>query len=103
MSNKIKIVVTGGTGRFAKILKKYGKKYKYFYPLKKDLNILNRNLIKKFLKKSKPKYLLHLAGLSRPINIHKNQIQKSIDLNIIGTANLVNICSSLNIFAFSAQ
>ena len=97
MSNKIKIVVTGGTGRFAKILKKYGKKYKYIYPLKKDLNILNRDLIKKFLKKSKPKYLLHLAGLSRPINIHKNQIQKSIDLNIIGTANLVNICSSLNI------
>ena len=79
MSNKIKIVVTGGTGRFAKILKKYGKKYKYIYPLKKELNILNRNLIKKFLKKSKPKYLLHLAGLSRPINIHKNQIQKSFN------------------------
>ena len=52
MSNKIKIVVTGGTGRFAKILKKYGKKYKYIYPIKKDLNILNRDLIKKFLKKN---------------------------------------------------
>ena len=97
MSNKIKIVVTGGTGRFAKILKEHGKKYNYIYPNKKELNILNRYLIKKFLKKTKPKYLLHLAGLSRPINIHNAQIQKSIDLNIIGTANLVNICSSLNI------
>ena len=45
----------------------------------------------------KPKILIHLAGLSRPMNIHEKQICKSIDLNIIGTANIVKVCSELNI------
>ena len=35
---------------------------------------------------------MHLAGLSRPMTIHERMINKSIDLNIIGTANLVKIC-----------
>ena len=39
--------------------------------------------------KHKPDYILHLAGLSRPMNIHNKNISKSIDLNIIGTCNLV--------------
>ena len=38
-----------------------------------------------------------MAGLSRPMRIHEKQISKSIDLNIIGTANLVSVCSELNI------
>ena len=39
--------------------------------------------------------ILHTAGLSRPMNIHETNISKSIDLNIIGTANLVKICKNL--------
>jgi len=31
------------------------------------------------------------------MNIHEKQICKSIDLNIIGTANIVKVCSELNI------
>ena len=38
-----------------------------------------------------------MAGLSRPMNVHNKNIDKSIDLNIIGTANIVKICSLLNI------
>ena len=38
-----------------------------------------------------------MAGLSRPMEIHEKNINKSIDLNIIGTANIVKICSNLNI------
>ena len=39
------------------------------------------------------KYFLHLAGLSRPMEVHSKHINKSISLNIIGTANVVKICS----------
>ena len=39
---------------------------------------------------------MHLAGLSRPMSIHDTMINKSIDLNIIGTANLVKMCNSFN-------
>ena len=92
-----KIVVTGGTGRFAKSLKKIRTKYNFIYPSKKKLNISNTNSIFKFLKKTKPHAILHLAGLSRPMNNHDKNITKSINLNIIGTSNLVAICSKLNI------
>tara|TARA_B100000767_G_scaffold268165_1_gene288003 strand:- start:475 stop:1176 length:702 start_codon:yes stop_codon:yes gene_type:complete len=92
-----KVVITGGEGRFAKIFKRDNKQLNTFYPNKKELDILNLNSIKKYLKKNKPKYLIHAAGLSRPMNIHDRQISKSIDLNIIGTANIVKVCSELKI------
>ena len=92
-----KIVITGGDGRFAQILKKDNKKLNILYPSKKELNVLNINSINKYLKKNKPKYLIHAAALSRPMSIHDRQISKSIDLNIIGTANIVKVCSNLKI------
>ena len=94
---KNKIVVTGGSGRFAQSLKKIKSKYKFIYPSKNSLNIINLNSIKKFLKKEKPSSVLHLAALSRPMVQHDKKIINSINLNIIGTANLVNICSKLKI------
>ena len=97
MFNKKKIVVTGGSGRFAKTLKKIKCKYNFIYPEKTQLNICDLNSIRKYLKTTKPQSVLHLAGLSRPMIEHKKNIYKSINLNIIGTANLVNICSELKI------
>ena len=97
MINNNKIVVTGGSGRFAQSLKKIKSKYNFIYPSAKSLNIVNLNSIRKFLKKEKPSSVLHLAGLSRPMIQHDKDISKSINLNIIGTANLVNICSELKI------
>jgi dTDP-4-dehydrorhamnose reductase len=41
--------------------------------------------------------LIHAAGLSRPLKMHDDEISRSIDLNIIGTANIVKICSKLKI------
>jgi dTDP-4-dehydrorhamnose reductase len=92
-----KILVTGGDGRFASKLKKIKSKFNFIYFNKKKLNILNFTSILKVLKKQKPDYLLHLAGLSRPMNMHEKKISSSINLNIIGTANLVVACSRLNI------
>ena len=94
---KNRIVVTGGTGRFAFELKKIKNKYKLFFPKKNELNILKTKSIKNYLKSKKPKYLIHLAGLSRPMKMHEKFISKSIDLNIIGTANITKVCSDLNI------
>jgi dTDP-4-dehydrorhamnose reductase len=94
---KKRIVITGGDGRFAKVLNSKNKKLNILYPNKKTLNILSISSIEKYLKKTKPKYLIHAAGLSRPMNIHDKKISKSIDLNIIGTCNIVKICSNLKI------
>lgn len=85
------IIVTGSDGRFGKILKKLNKKF--IFRNKKQLNILSISSISKNLKKYNPTHLIHLAGLSRPMKIHEQNIQKSIDLNIIGTCNLVKEAS----------
>ena len=95
MSKMSKIVVTGGSGRFGALLKLNGKK-NYLFPSKMQLDILNLNSITKYLKKVKPKTLIHLAGLSRPLSIHENDVSKSIKLNIIGTSNVVIACKKFN-------
>ena len=92
-----KILITGGDGRFAKILKKNNKKLDLFFASKKQCNILNLNSIIRIVKKIKPKILIHCAGLSRPMNIHEKNISKSIDLNIIGTANITKVCKKHNV------
>ena len=92
-----KIVVTGGSGRFGKEIQKYKSRHKIFFPKSSELDILKIKKIKNYLSKKKPKILIHLAGLSRPMNVHNTNIAKSIDLNIIGTANVTKICEELNI------
>ncbi len=87
-----KIVVTGSDGRFAQELKKIKSKYNFIFRNKKQLNILSLKSINRNVKNFKPNYILHLAGLSRPMSIHEKQINKIIDLNIIGTCNLVKTC-----------
>jgi dTDP-4-dehydrorhamnose reductase len=97
MQLNYKIVVTGGSGRFGSILQKKYKSNKLLYPSKEQLDILSTESVEKYLKKTNPKILIHLAGLSRPMRIHDNNISKSINLNIIGTANIVKVCSKLKI------
>ena len=94
---KFKVVVSGGKGRFASILAKNSSTKHYFFPNKRTLNILNPTSIENYLNKTKPKYFIHAAALSRPMNIHDKNLSKSIDLNIIGTCNVVKICKKLKI------
>ena len=78
-----RVIVTGSDGRFGRVLQKLNKKF--IYRNKKQLNILSSKSIIKNFKKFKPKIVLHLAGLSRPMEVHEKNINKSIELNIIGT------------------
>ena len=100
-----RILVTGGEGRFAKILKNKKSKFKFIFRNKKQLNILSEISIKNNIKKFKPNYLLHLGGLSRPMKIHEKNVKRSISLNIIGTANIINACveKNLKIIHFSTS
>ena len=92
-----KIIITGGTGRFGFILKNNKTKHKLFFPNKRELDIKKLKTIKNYLALKKPNILIHLAGLSRPMNVHEKNIKKSIDLNIIGTANITKACEEKNV------
>ncbi len=91
------IIVTGGNGRFAKILKEKNKKLNLKFLNKSELNILDIKSIKKNFLKYKPKIVIHTAGLSRPMETHYKDIKRSINLNIIGTANIVKMCEIFKI------
>ena len=90
------ILVTGGNGKFAKVLKSKNKILNFYFATKKDCNILNINSIEKIIKKTKPKIIMHCAALSRPMNIHEKDIIRSIDINIIGTSNITKVCKKHN-------
>ena len=92
-----KIIVSGGEGRFAKELKKFKSQYNFFFRSKKQLNILIPSSIEANIKKFRPDAILHLAGMSRPMHMHEKNINLSIDLNVIGTANLVKACNKKKI------
>jgi dTDP-4-dehydrorhamnose reductase len=94
---KDKIIFTGGSGRFGKIFKSTYSLKNVFYPTKKDLDINNYISVKKFLKKIKPKIVIHAAGISRPMIIHDSNPKQSIQTNIIGTSNLTIVCIEMNI------
>ena len=91
------IIVTGGDGTFAKILKLKNKRLNLKFLSKKQLNILSTKSIENCLLKYKPQILIHTAGFSRTMEQHDINISKSIDLNIIGTANIVKNCKKFNI------
>ena len=97
MKKKYKIVFTGGSGRFGSVLKKIKTDHKILFPAKKDLNILSFTSIRKYLLKKKPDIFIHAAALSRPMDIHEKNINKSIDVNILGTANVTKACFEKNI------
>ena len=92
-----KIIFTGGSGRFGSIFKKIKSPHKIFFPSKKELDIKSTKSIEKYIKKTGAKYLIHAAGFSRPMSEHNNNIKKSIDLNIIGTCNVVTVCKKLSL------
>ena len=94
---KKRIVFSGGNGRFGKIFRKTDNKYEIFYPSKSELDIIKIDKIRSYLKKIKPKYFIHCAALSRPMKIHYKDIKKSIDINIIGTCNIVKICQEFKV------
>ena len=74
MSNTL---ITGSNSKFCKLLKEkyYGKNI--IYTSKKQFNILNPSSMEKTIRKIKPKILIHIAGLSRPMKIHEKDIKNS--------------------------
>jgi len=105
MKIKKKIIISGGSGRFGSVIKRFNTIHKIYFPSKNEFNILKTSQMNSYIKKIKPDLVIHLAGLSRPMNVHEIKINKSIDLNIIGTANITKVCfkNNLKLIYFSTN
>ena len=97
MNKKKVIIFTGGNGRFGRVFQSLNTNKKILFPGKNEFNILSINSMRKYIRRKKPSYIIHGAGLSRPMSIHDKNIGKSIELNIIGTCNIVKVCEEKNI------
>ena len=94
----IKIIFTGGSGKFGRVFKKLNSKKKnIYYPSSNIFDITNLKKMERLIKKIKPKFIIHAAAVSRPMDLHEKDIQKSISTNIVGTSNIVNLCQKYRI------
>jgi dTDP-4-dehydrorhamnose reductase len=91
------ILITGGNGGLAQEITKQAIGYKVMSPNKIDLDIVQSDSIERYLIDKNIDYLIHAAALTKPMSIHDEDIIKSIDTNIIGTANIVKYCKKHNI------
>ena len=93
-----KIIFTGGNGKFGRIFKKFNfNRTNIYYPSSTTFDVTNLKKMEKFIKKIKPKLIIHTAAISRPMELHERKIKKSINTNIIGTSNVVNLCHKYKI------
>ena len=97
MKKKNNIIFTGGSGKFGSVFRRIHQNKEILYPASNQLDIKNYKSIKIYLSKFKPKYFVHTAALSRPMDIHNKNLVSSIETNIIGTCNVVRACSERNI------
>ena len=81
--DKLTIVVSGGSGRFGSVFKKAKSIHKFYFPSKNKLNILKPKNIENYLKKIKPDVFIHLAGLSRPMEIHETNFERVYSLILL--------------------
>lgn len=91
------ILISGGNGKFSKALIETNTKYKILAPDKKKMNILSQKSISNFISKHNVDYFIHAAAFSAPMALHKIEKKRSIETNIIGSANVALSCLKKNI------
>ena len=69
---------------------------------KREMDITNEeqvsNVIKKYMMMPDfPKYIIHTAALTKPMDINDKNPITSVDVNIVGTANIAKICNKYGI------
>ena len=61
------------------------------------MNILSQSSISNYISKKKIDYFVHAAAFTTPMQQHRTQIKKSIETNIIGSANVALGCMKKSI------
>ena len=91
-----KIFITGGNGVLGKkLINHLLPNYKVLSPSSKDCNILNLNDLTNLINQFQPDVVIHLAAFVDTFGCEDN-IEKAIDVNVIGTLNIVKACLNIN-------
>ena len=95
------MILITGNGTLAQELVKYSK-IPIFSLSKREMDITNEeqvsNVIKKYMMMPNfPKYIILTAALTKPMDINDKNPITSVDVNIVGTANIAKICHKYGI------
>ena len=89
MRKKNKTLLIGGSGNLGSNIIKSNIFENLYYPSKNKLNILDKNSIRKILKKHKFNLIINCAAVARMKECEKNP-HKAYTVNVFGTINLVD-------------
>ena len=93
-----KILISGGTGKFAEQLVIHGSEnFDISAPARKNMNISSPRDIYSNIVKFNPDYFIHAAAMTRPMKNHEIAPMKSMKINIEGTCNAVEACCTTGI------
>ena len=93
------MILVSGSGKLAKELEKLSTKSLPIRILsRKEMDITDEyevsDVIKDFMMKPNyPKYFIHTAALTKPMDVNDRNPLMSLDTNIVGTANVAKMCS----------
>lgn len=87
-----KLLISGGNGNFAKEIVKQNTEYEVYSPTRSEMDITNLDAVKEVVRTFQPDIFLHPAALTRPMVLHTETPELSVESNIIGTSNVVLAC-----------
>ena len=79
----MKILISGGLGKFTTQLVKFNTEHELFTPSKNEMNVTSIKSIDSFVGKVNPSIFIHAGAMTRPMVIHENDPDKSIINNIL--------------------
>lgn len=88
----MRILITGGRGKLAQAICSVNQEHTLFQIGKDELDIRNQADIISYLLAIQPECVIHTAAITKPMITHEQNPCNSIDVNIIGTANLAIVC-----------
>jgi len=91
----MKILFTGGDGHLNSKFKEIGND-DFIFLSKRGLDITCEKSINEVFNHLDFDYVIHSAALTRPMSLHDEKPDLSIDVNIIGTANITKACIKHN-------
>jgi dTDP-4-dehydrorhamnose reductase len=93
----MKILITGGSGLLgSNLIKILEKDHQVFSPSSRDLNIINSILVTEYIDSIKPDVIIHCAAIAK-FAIAESKPIDTININVIGTCNIVKTCIAHNI------
>lgn len=94
MSNKSRIIFTGGSGLLGSEFRKI--RPDIDYPSSKEFNVTNYEQMKKYVESNGCDLIIHAAAFTSPPLIEKDPL-KALEANIVGTSNIVKLCMEFSI------